>query len=129
MNMNEAKLAKISFVGVVFGLMILYFLVTQVHSFHVNIGEIDSSHVGRTVNITGKIMGLTRSKGNMFFDLEDETGEIKVVLWKDTLELLELSGVNINEIGDENELNIVGNVQLYKGELEVIPIREHVKVL
>lgn len=127
--MNEGKLTKISFAGVVLGLIVLYFLVTQIHSLHVNIGEIDSSYVGRTVNITGRIIGLTRSKGSLFFDLEDKTGNIKVVLWKDTLELLELSGVNINEIRDENELNIVGNVQLYKGELEVIPIREHVKVL
>lgn len=127
--MNEAKLTKISFTGAFLGLIVLYFLVTQIYSFHVNIGEVDSSYVGRTVNITGVITGMTRSRGNVFFDLKDNTGKIKVVLWKDTLELLELSGVNINEIRDENELNIVGNVQLYKGELEVMPIREHVKIL
>ncbi|NIO21491.1 MAG: exodeoxyribonuclease VII large subunit [Candidatus Aenigmarchaeota archaeon] len=127
--MNEAKLTKISFIGVVIGLLVLYFLVNQLHSFHVNIGEIDSSYVGRTVNITGRITSLKINKGNAFFDLKDDTGEIKIVLWKDTLELLELSGVNINEIKDENELNVIGNVQFYKGELEVIPIREHVKVL
>ncbi|NIO22442.1 MAG: exodeoxyribonuclease VII large subunit [Candidatus Aenigmarchaeota archaeon] len=127
--MNEVKLTKISFFGVVIGLIAIYFLATQIHSFHVNIGEIDSGYVGRTVNITGRVTDLTTNKGNMFFDLEDKTGKIKVVLWKDTLELLELSGVNINEIGNGEELNIVGNVQLYKGELEVIPIREHVKVL
>jgi DNA/RNA endonuclease YhcR with UshA esterase domain len=127
--MNEAKLTKISFTGVILGLVVLYFLVTQIHSLHVNIGEIDSSYVGRTVNITGVVTGLTRSSGNVFFDLEDNTGRIKVVLWKDTLELLELSGVNTNEIKNENGINIVGNVQLYKGEFEVIPIREYVNIL
>jgi len=126
---NEARLTKISFVGTVFGLIVLYILVTQIHSFHVNISEIDKSYVGRTVNITGKITDLKISKGNVFFDLEDNTGGIKVVLWKDTLELLELSGVNVSEIKNENELNIIGNIQLYKGELEVIPIRENVNIL
>jgi DNA/RNA endonuclease YhcR with UshA esterase domain len=127
--MNEVKLTKISFTGVILGLIVLYFLVTQIHSLHVNIGDIDSSYVGRTVNITGVVTSLTRSSGNVFFDLKDDTGRIKVVLWKDTLELLELSGVNTNKIRDENEINIVGNVQLYKGEFEVIPIREHVNIL
>jgi DNA/RNA endonuclease YhcR with UshA esterase domain len=127
--MNEAKLAKISFTGVVFGLLILYLLVNHVYSLHVNIGEIDSSYVGRSVNITGSVTGLIMSKGNMFFDLEDNTGKIKVVLWKDTIELLELSGVDANDISNKNVVNIVGNVQLYKGELEVIPIRENVKIL
>jgi len=127
--MNEARLTKISFVGAVFGLILLYLMVTQIHAFHVNIGEIDSSYVGRTVNITGKVTGMVTSNGNVFFDLKDKTGEIKVVLWKDTIELLELGGMKVNAIENENEINIVGNVQLYKGELEVIPIRENVRIL
>ena len=127
--MNEARLAKISFAGAVFGLLILYLLVNQVYSLHVNIGEIDSGYVGKTVNITGVAKDVKTSKGNMFFDIQDGTGEIKVVLWEDALELLELSGIDVNEIKDGNELNIIGNVQLYRGELEIIPIREQVKVL
>lgn len=127
--MNERKLTKISFVGVVFGLLVLYLLVNHLYSLHVNIGEIDSSYVGRSVNITGKVTGVKMSNGNIFFDVKDDTGKIKVVLWKDTIELLELSGTDIHEIKNGDVVNIVGNIQLYKGELEVIPIRESVKIL
>ena len=127
--MNEGRLWKISFVCVVFGLIILYFLVKNPHYFHVNIGDIDSAYVGRIVNITGGITGLTKSGENLFFSVKDKTGEIKVVLWGDTIGLLNLKGMNIDDIENGKTINIIGNIQLYRGELEVIPVRGKVKLL
>ncbi len=94
-----------------------------------NIGEINKNYIGKTVNLTGKIVELKNSNGHLFFNLQDETGKIKVILWTDTLELLEINGVNITKIISGAKLNIIGSVQLYKGELEVIPIREQVKLM
>ena len=127
--MNEVRLGKISFICVVFGLIILYFLVKNPHYFHVNIGDINSAYVGRIVNITGEITGLTENEGNLFFSAKDKTGEIKVVLWSDTIGLLKLKGMNIDDIENGKAINIIGNIQLYRGELEVIPMRGKVKLL
>lgn len=127
--MDEKFLMKVSLTGVLVSLVLLYVITIQNLSFHVKIGEIDKSFIGRTVNVTGEITGVFESKGHIFFDLKDDTGKIKVVLWEDTVEFLDINNVNVSEIKNGNEINIIGNVQLYKGELEVIPIRGNVNVM
>ena len=127
--MNESNFTKISLVGTVAGLFLLYIFFTQVHPIHVNIGDIDSGYLGENVNITGKIVSVRESGGNIFFDLDDGTGKIKVVLWGDTIKLLELHGINASSLKNGKEVNVVGNVQIYRGDLEVIPVRGNVKIL
>ncbi|MEE9322948.1 MAG: exodeoxyribonuclease VII large subunit [Candidatus Aenigmarchaeota archaeon] len=127
--MNEGNLVKISVIGVSISLVLLYLITSQVFSSSVKIGEIDKSFVGKTVNITGEVTGIFQSKGHVFFDLKDDTGKVKVVLWEDTLELLEINNVNTSEIRNGKNISIIGDVQLYKGELEVIPIRGNVNIM
>lgn len=127
--MNERNLVKISVIGVSISLVLLYLITSQIFSSSVKIGEIDRSFVGKTVNITGEVTGIFQSKGHVFFDLKDDTGKVKVVLWEDTLELLEINNVNTSEIRNGKSINIIGDVQLYKGELEVIPIRGNVNIM
>lgn len=120
---------KISIIGISLCLVLLYIISIQNFSLNVNIGDIDKSLIGKSVNITGEITGTYRNKDNLFFDIKDDTGKIKVVLWGDTLELLEINNVNVNEIKNGERINIIGSVQLYKGELEVIPIRGNVNMM
>lgn len=122
-------MVKISVIGVSVSLVLLYIITSQNLSFHVNIGDIDRSFTGKTVNVTGEITGMFRSKGHVFFDLKDDTGKVKVVIWEDILEFLEINNVNVSEISNGNKINIIGNVQLYRGELEVIPIRGNVNIM
>lgn len=127
--MNERNLMKISVIGVSISLVLLYIVTSQVFSSSVKIGEIDKSSIGKIVNITGEITGMFQSKGHVFFDLKDDTGKVKVVLWEDTLEFLDINNVNISEIRNGKSINIIGDVQSYKGELEVIPIRGNVNIM
>ncbi len=127
--MNESKFTGISFIGTIIGLSLLYMFFTQVHSIHVNIGDIDSAYLGKNVNITGKVINLRKSEGNVFFDLDDGTGKMKIVLWKDTIKLLELKGVNASCLENGKKVNVIGNVQIYRGELEIIPLRGNIKIL
>ena len=127
--MDEKRLVKISVIGVSICLVALYIISAQGFSFNVKVGEIDRSFMGKTVNITGKITGMFTNKGHIFFDLEDETGKVKVVLWDDTVELLRINNVNVSKISNGETLNVIGEVQLYRGELEVIPIRGNVKIM
>jgi DNA/RNA endonuclease YhcR with UshA esterase domain len=127
--MNEKKLTKISAVGVCISIIALYIVTNQIFSVNVNIGEIDKSFIGKSVNITGTVVGITKNKGNFFVDLEDDTGKIKLILWEDTAELLQSNGIEINELNKGNIINVVGEVQVYRGELEIIPIRGNLNFL
>ena len=127
--MNENVLTKISIIGVFICIVILYVITGQSVSSHVDIGDVDRSFIGKTVNVTGEITGVFTSKGHVFFDLKDNTGKVKVVLWRDVLELVEMKNVNISEIKNGEKMNIIGNVQLYKGELEVMPIHGNVNIM
>jgi len=127
--MNEKKLTKISAVGVCISIIALYVVTNQIFSVNVNIGEIDKSFIGKSVNITGTVVDITKNKGNFFVDLEDDTGKIKLILWEDTAELLQSNGIEINEMDKGNIINVVGEVQVYKGELEIIPIRGNLNFL
>lgn len=126
MKMNERRLTRVSLIGIFITLVLLYIITNQNFSFHVKIGDIDKSFTGKTVNITGEITGLFTNNGHVFFDLKDETGKIKIVLWEDTIDILRNGKVNVDEIKNGKSVNIIGNVQLYKGELEVLPIHENV---
>jgi DNA/RNA endonuclease YhcR with UshA esterase domain len=126
--MNEKTITRISIIGVLISLSFLYLVTTQIFSSHVNIGEIDKSFAGKTVNITGRVNEVSEGKGSMFVVMEDGTGQIKVVLWEDTLEYLEMNGI-LNDIKEGAEMNVIGNIQIYKGELEIIPVRGNVEII
>lgn len=123
--MDEGFLTKISALGFVICILILYVMSTMDFHARVKLGEIDRSFIGKTVNVTGEINSVYVNEGNVFFTLSDETGEIKVVLWEDMIELI---GINVSEINDGKTANVIGNVELYKGELEILPIRGLVKI-
>lgn len=127
--MDEKTLKRISIIGVCICLVLLYIVTIQPSSLHVNIGEIDRSLTGKIVNVTGVIEAVSESKGNVFIDLKDDTGEIKVVLWEETIDSIDTNDLNKGELVRGNVLNVIGEVQIYKGELEVVPMRGNVKMI
>ena len=127
--MNEKKLAKLSVAGVIFCSILLYLVTYQLSSLHVNIGEIDKSFAGKIVNITGFVKSIRENDGNIFMNIQDDTGDIKIVLWEDTIRLLETKNIDANAIKIGEAINVVGDVQIYMGELEVIPMRGNVRLI
>ncbi|MBN2043244.1 MAG: exodeoxyribonuclease VII large subunit [Candidatus Aenigmarchaeota archaeon] len=123
--MKEKNLTIFCVAGVVFCLITLYIVLNYVNYIHVNVGQLDRYFVGSAVNISGSVKDVKTSNGHMFFDLEDGTGSVKIVLWEDTIKLLEMKNVNTRELKNGDYVNIIGNVQIYNGELEVIPLREN----
>ena len=128
--MNEKTLMKLSLAGAVIGICALFFVTSHLNTPHVNIGEIDLSFVSREVNISGTVKNLYRhADGHVFFDLEDDSGTIKIVLWDSTVRALSTAGFAIEELAVMKRLEIVGSVELYQGELEVIPLRGRVRFI
>ncbi len=127
--MKETNLTFFCIIGLLVCLSMLYVVLNHVNYIHVNIGDLDRTFVGSAVNVSGVVTDVKTSNGHVFFDLEDRTGSVKIVLWEDTVKLLGMKNVNIREMKNGDEVNIIGDVQIYNGELEVIPIRENLKII
>ncbi len=120
MELSERGLLKISVVGTLVGLVALYFVVGTLVPDQKSIGEISTGSIGTFVEVNGTISELRQSEGNMFFKLQDDTGGIKIVLWKNVLGKLILKGFNLEKIKDGSKIEIIGTVEGYKGEMEII---------
>lgn len=113
--MRERFLMRISFMGSIIGLIAIYMIVSQMDYSSVKIGSITGEMIGETINITGAVRDVfVHEDGHIFVSLFDDTGEIKVIIWSDTAK--ELS----ETIEKGKYVNFIGNVNLYKGELELI---------
>ncbi|MCK4496879.1 MAG: exodeoxyribonuclease VII large subunit [Candidatus Aenigmarchaeota archaeon] len=128
--MNEERMLRISLIGSILGLIALYFIVLNISSVHVKIGEVTGNLIGSVVEVEGEVKDFYEHKnGHFFFNLKDDTGEIRVAIWENVVEELRLSGVNISEIRNGARMEITGTVELYRGELELIPLRSQVKII
>ena len=125
--MHKRQLMKISAIGTIIGLIALYILVLNLNYQQVSIEKIDKTMSNKVVKVDGEASGFKTGKTTSFI-LKDQTGEIKVVFWEDTLEQLELSGFDLSKLKDGAKIEIVGTIQLYKGELELIPLRNQIKL-
>jgi DNA/RNA endonuclease YhcR with UshA esterase domain len=124
--MREKTLIYICFIGFFTGIFLLMFISDNLQIDKIDIGEIGKEHIGDIVNVSGEIVDSRHSQGHLFFTLTDRSGNIRVVLWNDTLKYLELQNVDTAAITDGKELNMLASVELYKGELELIPLREYI---
>ena len=129
MQISERQMLKTSAIGTVVGLVLLYFISVSIEVEAIGIGKIDNGFVGKFVNITGTAEGVKKSDSGMFFNLVNGEKKIKVVLWNNILEQLELKGVDTKDITDGKKINLVGIVELYRGSLEVIPTKAQVKIV
>jgi DNA/RNA endonuclease YhcR with UshA esterase domain len=127
--MDEKTLTKISVVGSVLSIILLYFITLNINPEGMAIGNLDRTLIGRSVSITGKITSLYVNNGNMFMNVADESGEIKTVLWKDTLELIHANGIDSGTFEIGKKISITGEIQEYKGELEIVPVKGIVKLV
>ncbi|MFH1445039.1 MAG: exodeoxyribonuclease VII large subunit [Nanoarchaeota archaeon] len=128
--MNEQQLIRMSLIGAVVGIIALYFVSTFTVSAAINIGEVTGNMIGGAVTVSGEIKDLYEHEdGHVFFTLKDNTGEIKTILWDETVKQLELNGVIVSKLENGDNIQITGEITTYKGELEIIPLGSRIKIL
>jgi exonuclease VII large subunit len=126
--MDDKKIIRLCLIGSVLSIIVLYFAVLQVGSRNVNVGEITGNLAGNVVNVTGEVSNLYLHKnGHIFFNLKDLEDKIRVVIWESDVEQLSYSGVNITGIKNGDKIQIVGTVEMYQGQPEIIPVRAQVR--
>jgi len=110
--MKEKDLRTISIICSLLGLIILFFVSKNLESVRTNIGKITIDDVGKRLRVCGNITSTHSSKGHVFFDLEDSTGNIDIVVFNST---------KIDQEFEKNQqICILGTVTEYKSSLEII---------
>ncbi len=82
-------------------------------------GQITASLSGQIVRITGIVNGLDELPGgHLFMEVTDGSGLVRVLVWTDTRELLQLKGIELKE---KDRVTVTGLVQVYRGVVEIVP--------
>jgi len=110
-------LFKIALVCSLVGIFLILFIVQKYEVPSFDIEELDKSMLDEMVSVKGNINRLTETPGLYIINLEDSTGEVTVVVFKeDELDLV---------IGES--LKVEGNLIEYKNEVEIIA--KEIKIL
>lgn len=115
--MKENDLLKIALVCSLIGILMILFIVQKYEVPNYTIEDIDKSMLNEMVSVKGQINRITETPGLYIINLEDSTGEITVVIFKEEdLDILE-----------GNLIEVEGEVTEYKNEVEIIA--KEIKVL
>lgn len=116
--MKEKTLFKISLVGAILGVLILYLVSLQGSIEDKTISELNEVEDEDDVKIAGLVKRVTDTEKVIFLELaQEEVKTITVVLFKDK---------NIS-LAEGDIVEIEGSVETYKGEKEIIGNRVEVK--
>jgi DNA/RNA endonuclease YhcR with UshA esterase domain len=127
MKMDDSKVIRLCLIGSVLSIIVLYFAALNLEYRSVNVGDVTGSLAGSVVNVTGYASDVYfHRNGHIFFNLMEGRDRVRVVVWESDVEQLEYSGVNITSLENGDRVGIVGTVEMYRGEPEIIPLRAQV---
>ena len=129
-HVKENDLLKMCLLGSIAGLAFLYVIVVNFNPIQVGISEIGSDSVGKYVSVSGEISDMYSHKdGHIFFDLNQGSDAIRVVIWNSDVNNLKSRGMNISEICNGASVEISGMIEYYKGQIELVPVRSNITLL
>ncbi len=126
--MDEKQLRALSVLGTLACLAVLYLMMSFVEASYVPLCDIGSEHKGKLVSVKGYAKDMLHAEGNVFFTLYDGGCEIDVVLWRSVVSALEMNDINISEIKENVSIRLSGEVQVYRGLYQIVPLRPDVYV-
>jgi len=116
--MKERNLFKISLIGSILGIVILWLVASQIELSESMISRIDDVPEGDEVLVKGVVTRVTNTEKVVFLDVsQEEIKSVTVVLFKD-------EDVSLM-VGDYVEIE--GTVEDYQGEREIIGNKVEVK--
>lgn len=119
--MEEKTLRNIALCCSIFGLVILFFVSERLELQKTKIGEIGIDDLGKNVRICGMVSNKFVSKnGHIFLSLRDETDDINVVIFSDTVKNLEKYGIDANKLERDSKICVIGYIDEYEDKIEII---------
>lgn len=117
--MKDKTLYKICIAISFIGILLLYTVTYVTAPSFVEIENIDNNHIGSNVRTRGEVVEKhITEEGHMFFDLEDGEHNIDVVIFESHVESYSISP---EEIPKNSYLEIEGEVDIYRDDLQIIP--------
>jgi len=107
--MKDSTLMKISFCCSLLGILLILFITENATIKSYKISEIRLQDIDKLVSISGEITRITDTPSILLTDINDETGSITVVIFKDANLTLERY----------QEVVIEGKVTEYEGKIEI----------
>ncbi len=89
------------------------------------IGEVTSAHVGKTLTLRGTLGEPQPFSRGVKFPLSDESGTITLLLWQNVHDAIPDAGRLVAGVA----VTVTGEIEEYRGELEIVPEAEGVEVL
>jgi DNA/RNA endonuclease YhcR with UshA esterase domain len=90
----------------------------------VSIGDVISADVGRTLTLSGTLGEMETFSKGVKFPLDDGTGTIVLLLWQEVYDSIPDAGLLVAGA----RVEVVGRIDEYQGELEIVPEAEGVRV-
>ncbi|MCC7165830.1 MAG: exodeoxyribonuclease VII large subunit [Anaerolineae bacterium] len=90
------------------------------------IGALDAARVNQRVRVAGQVVKVSEFSQGVRVTIEDATGEIILLLWRDILAQI----VNPADLKAGAQVEVVGKVAEYRGAMELVPDRgEDVQII
>ena len=90
----------------------------------VTIGDVISADVGRSLTLAGTLGEMETFSKGIKFPLDDGTGTIVLLLWQEVYDGIPDAGL----LAAGAQVEVVGRIDEYQGELEIVPEAEGVRV-
>lgn len=108
--MEEKTILKLSLVIAMTGIILLLFISETIEIESYKINDLTKKDAGKDVKVTGIITRVTETPGLFIFNIQDETGEITAILFKD----------GKTNITANMHVEIQGEAQEYKDNIEIV---------
>ena len=112
---SDKNLKVLSFCISLVGIIIIYIVSVLTGQIFVEIGTVTESDIGKYVAINGTITSLSTNNGNVFIEINDNTGNITAVIFERTART-----VDIYNFKEGDTVFVEGQINIYKGELEIV---------
>ncbi|MCD6477650.1 MAG: OB-fold nucleic acid binding domain-containing protein [Candidatus Aenigmarchaeota archaeon] len=114
--MIEKDLRNVSLILSIAGLVVLFIGVNYA-DVSTNISDIDNNYIGKVVSVKGEISSYFYNGKHLFFDIQDDTGKIRVVFFEN---VMKNQNIDPNRMKNGDVITVRGNVENYKGRLEIV---------
>jgi len=131
MELKKNLLVIICLLSSIFGLVLIYVAATKIQPLEMELGEIDSQLIGRTVRVSGYIAYKNLNPaGHVFLTVSSGKAKIQVPLFAGLMSKLNENGLSEEKLEKGARISITGMVDEYRGSLQIVPRKvEDIKIL
>ncbi|GEM_PF-5466297 len=114
---EKISLEKLCAILLVIGLVVLAAIVISIEPVSMSISQISEKDVGKSVSINAIVENRVLNKGNLFLELKDVdiNSSIKAVMFESAIRALDISTFQKG-----SHINIVGRIDRYNGQIEIV---------